>query len=194
MDYTALFKPKRGKGRPKGICKTPEDMFNNIKSKYGQFGFDLFTNWQQSPELTMKDVGDLLGISREAVRQKLNKIYGTTAKPTLTLRRCRIRKTSNPWIIEILAKANLLKKVDLTPNKNRRVVASDGTVFILRKLQFHKTTESFHVVNRTKDADFVIVSLRDDIYMVPFENSFGYHKLEYWQQYEIEQVRNSSDY
>lgn len=67
---------KRGKGRPKGSTMSRTTWLKNLKERFGEEAFQMLMDYPDSKVLTQTEIAKFIGVSRERVRQILERLYG----------------------------------------------------------------------------------------------------------------------
>jgi hypothetical protein len=141
------------------------DWWKKFSSKYGATIADILINFHKHPELTAKDFGDLMGVSRERARQLITKIHGTTKSPRSS-ERCGL-KTYSEHIQKIVTK---LISLGYAPKRTKYSLfeLNNGVSIFIRKFSFCPLTKGLHFSNYGNCiAQFAIGFYEGSIYVYP---------------------------
>ncbi len=155
-------------------------MSENLKylnSKYGNVIYDIIINWSSYPEILMIDLAELMGISRERVRQLILLKHADTKKPLLS----RCSKTNDSFVKDVLLKKGMMftkiKTATLPHPDGHRCVdmykfLDSNKVFAIRKFGAFKPKINTHLILRCtlknyRDVDYLISYYGSNIYIIP---------------------------
>ncbi len=148
---------------------------NFLVEKYGVKIKDLFLNFYDHPELSKADLGELIGVTCERIRQLLIQIHGTSKKSKLLLK-CGAIKNSfgqNSYAAEIF---DILISMGYEPQKTKVsynqsfLKLKNGISVTIRKLSFNRITNQIRFnYGFTQKADYVIGKYEDENYIAPIK-------------------------
>ncbi len=166
---------RRGKYHPPLNKVAKQRRLKLLEKKYGVRIKDIFLNFYDHPELSKADLGELIGVTRERIRQLLIQIHGTTKKATLSLK-CKVKSTSN-HTSKILSQFFLK---GLNPQRIRNNYFKLNNDVSIEIHQFNIPTKTYkrryYRIHHRLDTKphFYIGELKGDIYILPVPNHRPY--------------------
>lgn len=157
-----------------------------LEEKYGEQIKNIFMDFHNQPELRAVDLAELIGISRERVRQYLIEIHGKSNSPNIT-NKCRPIKTASPYIQTIFSK---LITLGHEPEKIRysEFLLKKDILISIKKVCYHKNFRGLFFHNYFKSPlRFVVAIYNDQTYVFPLKKlgrPTYYFKTEQLPQYE----------
>lgn len=151
--------------------KTPEEMLEDIKLIYGEGIYNMFVNYQDELLITQIDIAKEMGVSREYVRQVIEKIY-EEKNLGMTKRKERANNRIECYSGDIQGVVGeRLKEEGINYRRKSGSVweCESGGTFTIHKLSLHKNNGLYSIDFRAK-TDYVIAKKDNNTYLIPFPN------------------------
>lgn len=139
-----------------------------IEEKWGTQIKNILMDFHNQPELKASDLADLMGLSRERVRQFLIQIHGRASSPTIT-NKCKSIKTKKLYIERALSKLLIL---GLKPKRTHHseFLIRNNVLIAIKKICYHKSFGGLFVHNYFKSPLQIIIGVYNNTtYILPLK-------------------------